>query len=91
MFWTPAGIATSCGQVLICHEQACIMPRVVSGKQVALTFSLSWSQLWASGHKVGQLAFFGGISSQVTLLVSENKPQILLKSLHMCICAMQSF
>lgn len=63
----------------------------VSGKQVASTFSLSWSRLWASGHKVGQLAFLGGISSQATLLVSENKPQILLKCLHMCICVIQSF
>ena len=45
----------------------------------------------ASGHKVGQPAFFRGISSQATLLVSENKPQILLKCLHMWISAILSF
>lgn len=41
----------------------------------------------ASGHTVGQLAFFGGISSQATLLVSENKPQISLECLHVCSAA----
>lgn len=45
----------------------------------------------ASGHEVGQLVVFWGISSQDTLLVSKNKPQILRKSLHMCICAVRGF
>lgn len=93
MFRSSAGTATSYGLVLICREQACIMPSVVevSGKQVASTFSHSWSERWLLDTKLDSTAFFGGISSQAALLVSENKPQILLKCLHVWICVMQTF
>lgn len=61
----------------------------VSGKQVASTFSHSWSERWLLDTKLDSPHSLEGISSQATLLVSANKPQILLKCLHVWVGIMQ--
>lgn len=70
------------------HYAKCSRSEWETGGLDFLSF-LVWA--WLLDTNLDSTAFFGGISSQATLLVSENKPQILLKCLHVWICAMHSF